>query len=161
MYFYSTRNRQTKTSLAEAVLNGLPPDNGLYMPGELPNLDSSFINALPGLSFTEIAYKLSLALFGEDLDKEDLRDITENAFNFKIPLKQLDEHLFVLELFHGPTLAFKDVGARFMARLLEKLIRHGKDSLSILVATSGDTGSAVAQGFYGVPGIEVILLYPS
>ncbi len=161
MYYYSTRDKTHHVSLTEAVLQGLPPDNGLYMPQRIPELPAGFFSALPGLSFVEIALAGSHAFFGEDLKERELREIVEDALNFDIPLKRLDENLSVLELFHGPTLAFKDVGARFMARMMQKLIAHQDDPLHILVATSGDTGSAVAQGFYGVEGIEVIVLYPS
>jgi len=142
-------------------LQGLPPDNGLYMPQRIPALPAGFFSALPGLSFVEIALALSHAFFGEDLKERELREIVEDALSFDIPLKPLDDNLSVLELFHGPTLAFKDVGARFMARMMQKLVARQDDPLHILVATSGDTGSAVAQGFYGVEGIEVIVLYPS
>ncbi|GAB4411333.1 MAG: threonine synthase [Bacteroidia bacterium] len=159
MQFYSTRNSALRVSLQQAVLEGLPPDNGLYMPSEIPALPPAFFRDIDSYSFAAIGYEVARALLGDALPDAELRAIVEETLNFDAPLVSLDAHLHVLELFHGPTLAFKDFGARFMARLMARWVQ-GR-TLHILVATSGDTGGAVAAGFYQVPGIEVIILYPS
>jgi len=159
--FYSTNGKASPVSLKEAVFRGLPPDNGLYMPLHIPVLDDAFFKRLPDLSFSEIAAEVGGALFGAGLPETVLRQIIDDAFHFEVPLVRLNADMSVLELFHGPTLAFKDFGARFMARLMGHLIENEDRTLTILVATSGDTGSAVANGFYNVPGIRVIILYPS
>ncbi len=148
-------------SLQEAVVRGLAPDRGLYMPERINPLPASFFEELPGLSFQEMSYRVAAAFFGEDLPENTLREIVYDTLSFDTPLVRIDEHIYSLELFHGPTLAFKDVGARFMARLLGYFIRlQGQDQVHVLVATSGDTGSAVANGFLGVEGIQVHVLYP-
>jgi threonine synthase len=161
MRYYSTKNRHRFYSLEEAVLLGLPEDNGLFMPESIPALDESFIRDLHGKSLVEIAEEVSEAWFGKDVPSAELKRMVQEAFPFDTPLVKLDDYTHVLELFHGPTLAFKDVGARFMARLMSWMVRGSDRKLTILVATSGDTGSAVASGFFGVPGIEVVILYPS
>jgi threonine synthase len=161
MKFYSTKDKNYLVSLKEAVLKGLPPDNGLYMPQQIPCLSQKFFNQLGHLSLQEIALEVANAFFGDDLDPVDLRWIVDDAINFDAPLKQIHDNVFSLELFHGPTMAFKDFGARFMSRLMSKLISKQDKTVHILVATSGDTGSAVAQGFYDVEGIHVSILYPS
>lgn len=148
-------------SLEEAVVKGLAPDRGLYMPERLPRLPEEFFRRLPEMSLPEMAVEVATALFGEDVDAEKLKALTEETLDFPIPLVKAADGKYSLELFHGPTLAFKDVGARFMARLLGYFNRDNKDrTVNVLVATSGDTGSAVANGFLGVEGVRVFVLYP-
>ncbi len=161
MKFYSTRRQAPPVGLKEAVFNGLPPDGGLYMPQEIPRPGEDFFRALPELTLAEIAFRVSRPFLAEVLSDEAIRRVVDQAITFDTPLRELDEHLFVLELFHGPTMAFKDVGARFMARLMGMLRDDTDKMVHILVATSGDTGSAVARGFYDVPGVHVTILYPS
>lgn len=161
MMLYSTKNREQFTDLREAVLRGLPPDNGLYMPAEIPPLPSDILNNLSGFSFIEIAMAVSRELLKDAIPEVELRGIVEAAINFPAPLVKLDEEKYVLELFHGPSLAFKDFGARFMAQLMSYFNRGEEQELVILVATSGDTGGAVAAGFYQTPGTRVVILYPS
>ncbi len=161
MKYRSTAGKSPEVSLEEAVVKGLAPDRGLYMPLELPRLSEDFFKRLPDMSLSEMASEIAVALFGEDVDPEKLKALTEETMNFPIPLVKVDDNKYSLELFHGPTLAFKDVGARFMARLLGYFNRNNKDRLvNVLVATSGDTGSAVANGFLGVEGVRVFVLYP-
>ncbi|MCK4751220.1 MAG: threonine synthase, partial [Bacteroidales bacterium] len=155
MHYYSTNNRELKFGLKEALLKGLAPDGGLFMPSPIPVLSRSGLEELRDLDLTGIAVKLSELLFGEDIPVDDLATIVEDAINFDTPLVKVEEGIYALELFHGPTLAFKDVGARFLARLLGYYTQHLKEEIHVLVATSGDTGSAVANGFLGVPGIKV------
>ncbi len=161
MKYYSTNNNEYKVDFKTAVIEGLPPDNGLYMPEHIPKLDSTFIDNLSDFTFQDIALTIARQFISEeDIPLEDLKLIVDRSINFPAPIIQLDDSFSVLELFHGPSLAFKDFGARFMAQT----ILHFNDSsrpLNILVATSGDTGGAVASGFYDVPGINVIILYPS
>jgi len=161
MHYYSTSNRELRNGLKEAVIKGLAPDRGLYMPSSIPVLSRLTLERMHGMNLSEIAVILSQALFGEDIPETDLKKITEEAINFDTPLVQVDESLYALELFHGPTLAFKDVGARFLARLLGYFTREMEEDIHVLVATSGDTGSAVANGFLDVDGIRVHVLYPS
>ncbi|MDD4776997.1 MAG: threonine synthase [Fermentimonas sp.] len=162
MLYYSTKNKDTKASLQEAVVNGLAPDRGLYMPEHIPQLPAEFFEEIVNKSLPEIASVVAKAFFGDDINKDNLDSIVTETLNFDIPLKEIDEDIYVLELFHGPTFAFKDVGARFMARMLSFFIKERKqDDVKVLVATSGDTGSAVANGFLGVDGIQVFVLYPS
>jgi threonine synthase len=160
MRFYSTKNQKLRVSLKQAVFDGLAEDGGLYMPEKLPKMTSAFFKKLPRLSFKEAALELSLKLLEKDVPKKQIKNIVDKAFTFNAPLKKLDENIFCLELFHGPTLAFKDFGARFMAHLVSWLAKDMKQNITILVATSGDTGSAVASGFFNVPNIQVIILYP-
>ena len=161
MNYYSTNKQAPPVSLQEAVVRGLAPDRGLYMPERINTLPASFFEELPGLSFQEMSYRVAMAFFGEDLPEDTLRELVYDTLSFDTPLVRVDEHIYSLELFHGPTLAFKDVGARFMARLLAYFIRRqGQEKVHVLVATSGDTGSAVANGFLGVEGIQVHVLYP-
>jgi len=157
--YYSTRNRSLNISLEEAVMQGMPQDGGLFMPRCVKELPPSFFNELKDMTFQEIAFRVSENLFPE-LEREMIREIVSQAFDFDVVLKPLAGNMHVLELFHGPTLAFKDFGARFMARLMSQFVKGSTSHLNILVATSGDTGSAVANGFYDVPGIRVIILYP-
>ncbi len=161
MKYRSTAALSPEVSLEEAVVKGLAPDKGLYMPLSFPSLSNDFINHLPEMSLPQMAYEVAAALFGEDVEEDALKRIVEETLNFKIPLVKVDDNIFSLELFHGPTLAFKDVGARFMARLLGYFNRSNKErTVNVLVATSGDTGSAVANGFLGVEGVHVFVLYP-
>ena len=161
MEYYSTGNSKIRTNLREAVLKGLAPDGGLYMPASIPQLNKEKINAFRGKDFHEISYEVALALFGTDLSEEAIASIVHEAISFDTPLIRVEEGVSSLELFHGPTLAFKDVGARFMARMLEHFTRDMEQQINVLVATSGDTGSAVANGFWNVDGIRVFILYPS
>jgi threonine synthase len=161
MRLYSTNDKHYTVGLKEAVFRGLPPDNGLFMPQEIRPLPASFFAALPEMSFADIAFAVSQHLIGDDIPAAELRQLTDEAINFPAPIVPLDAHKYILELFHGPSLAFKDFGARFMARLMSYFNRGEDRELIILVATSGDTGGAVAAGFYQTPGIEVVILYPS
>jgi len=140
---------------------GLAPDRGLFMPSEIPILSREELDGMHGKDLTQIALKVSDLLFGRDIPEEALQEIVEEAINFDTPLVQVEGDLYALELFHGPTLAFKDVGARFLARLLGYYTKDMDHEIHVLVATSGDTGSAVANGFLDVPGIRVHVLYPS
>lgn len=161
MNLYSTKNKATKYSLREAVLQGLPADNGLFMPEVFPKLSQQFFDNISSKNFAELSFDVARNLIGDEIPEADLKTIVYDAINFEAPLIQLDEQTFVLELFHGPTLAFKDFGARFMSRLVSYYIKNETKKTTILVATSGDTGSAVANGFYDVEGIDVVILYPS
>lgn len=161
MKYYSTNKTAPKASLEDAVIRGLAPDRGLYMPEEIQKLPAEFFQQLDQLSLQEIAFIVANSLFGKDIEADVLHTIIQETFSFDIPAVQVEDNIYSLELFHGPTLAFKDVGARFMARLLQYFIRRkGQQPINVLVATSGDTGSAVANGFLGVEGIHVYVLYP-
>lgn len=161
MKYRSTAGKTPDVTLEEAVVKGLAPDRGLYMPERIPELPKEFFDRLPEMSLPEMASEVAQALFGEDVDPDRLKALTEETMNFPIPLVKVSEGKYSLELFHGPTLAFKDVGARFMARLLGYFNRDNKGRMvNVLVATSGDTGSAVANGFLGVEGVRVFVLYP-
>lgn len=161
MMLYSTSDKEMRVGLREAVLNGLAADGGLFMPVEIPTLSASFLKGLPELSFREIAEAIATLWMADDIPQKDLKEIIERSMTFDAPLVQLSEGLYVLELFHGPTLSFKDFGARFMACVMAYFNRGEDTELNILTATSGDTGSAVAEGFLKVPGINVWILYPS
>lgn len=161
MKYYSTNKNAPDATLEEAVVKGLAADRGLYMPAEIKKLPVSFFEEIDKLSFQEIAYRVADAFFGSDIPAETLKQIVYDTLSFDVPAVKVKDNIYSLELFHGPTLAFKDVGARFMARLLGYFIRkEGKKQVNVLVATSGDTGSAVANGFLGVEGIHVYVLYP-
>lgn len=161
MKYYSTNRSAAEVSLGEAVIEGLAPDKGLYMPERINLLPTSFFENLHSMSLQEASYEVASALFGEDVDSRELKQIVFDTMNFNIPLVEVKEGIYSLELFHGPTAAFKDVGGRFMARMLGHFIGKQKHKkVTVLVATSGDTGSAVANGFLGVPGIDVVVLYP-
>ncbi|GAB4193606.1 MAG: threonine synthase [Thermoflexibacter sp.] len=160
MKFYSTKQQTPPVSLREAVLKGLPADNGLFMPEHIPALPNDFLKNLENFSLQQIAYRVAANFLGEDVPAQDLERIVYEAINFPAPLVSLSENLHILELFHGNTLAFKDFGARFMAQLMGYFVKDDKNTLEILVATSGDTGSAVAHGFLNVPDINVTVLYP-
>ncbi|MEN9611374.1 MAG: hypothetical protein RLZZ628_2188 [Bacteroidota bacterium] len=161
MQLYSTKNPQALVDLREAVFKGLPDDNGLYMPTVIPKLKSDFIKNLKQHSFQSIAYEISKRILQGALSDTDIKRMVEAAIDFPAPTVQLDETTHILELFHGPSLAFKDFGARFMAKLMGHFNQKESRELVILVATSGDTGGAVAAGFHETPGIEVVILYPS
>ncbi|WP_080237572.1 threonine synthase [Spirosoma rigui] len=162
MRFYSTNSPQQTVSAQEALFHSLPADKGLYMPTPLPNLGASFFNDIADLSLADIGFALSKALFGDEISAVDLEELTQQAFPFDTPVVTLDAgKTNVLELFHGPSLAFKDVGARYMAGLMSHYSRRNDKEVNILVATSGDTGGAVAMGFHNVPGVRVSILYPS
>lgn len=161
MQYYSTNHQAPDATLEEAVVKGLAADKGLFMPHTIKSLPAAFFDEIENLSFQEIAYRVADAFFGEDVPADTLKQIVYDTLNFDVPLVKVSENIYSLELFHGPTLAFKDVGGRFMARLLGYFIRkEGKKQVNVLVATSGDTGSAVANGFLGVEGIRVYVLYP-
>ncbi|MBR6196906.1 MAG: threonine synthase [Bacteroidaceae bacterium] len=161
MNYYSTNGKAPIATLEKAVVKGLAEDKGLYMPENIKPLPQSFFDNIENLSFQEIAYTVADAFFGEDVDAESLKKIVYDTLAFDVPAVKVTDTIYSLELFHGPTLAFKDVGARFMARLLQYFLKkEGKGQVNVLVATSGDTGSAVANGFLGVDGIHVYVLYP-
>ena len=162
MKYYSTNHQAPIADLHKAVVKGLAEDRGLYMPERINKLPKEFFDNIDKMSFQEIAYTVANAFFGEDVDPDALHDIVYDTLSFDCPVAKVKDNIYTLELFHGPTLAFKDVGARFMARLLQYFIRQeGKgQQVNVLVATSGDTGSAVANGFLGVDGIHVYVLYP-
>ena len=161
MRYYSTNGKAPLATLEKAVVKGLAEDKGLYMPERIKPLPQAFFDNIQDMSLQEIAYQVADSFFGEDVDADSLRRIVYDTLSFDIPLVKVEEPIYSLELFHGPTLAFKDVGARFMARLLQYFLqKEGKGLVNVLVATSGDTGSAVANGFLGVEGIHVYVLYP-
>lgn len=162
MKYYSTNGKAPLATLQKAVVKGLAEDKGLYMPQRIKPLPASFFDTIQDLSFQEIAYQVADCFFGEDVEAEALRRIVYDTLSFDVPLVKVTDNIYSLELFHGPTLAFKDVGARFMARLLQYFIKDLQDhkEVNVLVATSGDTGSAVANGFLGVEGVHVYVLYP-
>lgn len=161
MKFYSTNNPDLKVDLRQAVTQGLAPDNGLYMPERIPALPEEFFKTIHQKTFQEIALAVAQNLIGDDVPEAELKRIVEHTIQFDAPVVEIEEGIFALELFHGPTLAFKDFGARFMSQLLGYFARQQDQEIVILVATSGDTGSAVANGFLGVPGTRVVVLYPS
>jgi threonine synthase len=161
MELYSTRGESPNVNLKEAVFKGLPSDNGLFMPTEIPQLDPEFIANIEKFDLQAIAFEITKTLVGDEISDQDIKSIIEDAINFEVPLVKVADNKYCLELFHGPSLAFKDFGARFMARLMAHFLKGEDKDINILVATSGDTGSAVAQGFLGVKGIKVTILYPS
>ncbi|MCD0486760.1 threonine synthase [Pedobacter sp. MC2016-14] len=160
MRLYSTNNKELNVDFATAVFNSMPQDKGLYMPVEIPQLDADFIENIGSYSLPEIAFKVASALLGDAIPAAALKALVEDAINFDAPARKLDENTYVLELFHGPSLAFKDFGARFMSRVMAYFLKDGEQLLDVLVATSGDTGGAVALGFLGVPNTRVTILYP-
>ena len=161
MNYFSLNNKNHKVNFKEALFNGLAPDRGLYFPQEIKPLKKSFISNLDDYDKIEIAMGVISQFIGNQIDEESLKKIIEHSIDFEFPLKKIDENISVLELFHGPSMAFKDVGARFTSRCLSHFIRKGYDKkVTVLVATSGDTGAAVASGFHKVEGIDVFILYP-
>lgn len=164
MKYYSTNKQAPIANLSKAVVKGLAEDRGLYMPERINKLPKEFFDNIEKLSFQEIAYRVADAFFGEDVEAEALKKIVYDTLAFDCPVVKVSDNIYSLELFHGPTLAFKDVGARFMARMLQYITSRetadNSKTVNVLVATSGDTGSAVANGFLGVEGIHVYVLYP-
>ncbi len=160
MQFISTNRNSPSVSFLEAMRTGLAPDGGLYMPDVIPELPNSFWQHSDSPDFLELAFQMAKPYLKDELSDHEIRSVVNDAFDFPILMKAVDENQFILELFHGPTLAFKDFGARFMARLFSEKAQRDQQEVTILVATSGDTGSAVAHGFYKVPGVRVCLLYP-
>ncbi|REG85396.1 threonine synthase [Algoriphagus antarcticus] len=160
MKFFSTNNSDHQVDLAEAVIKGLAPDQGLYMPMEIPILSKKLLDKFPEMSFQEIGNEVIGALFSSALSQEQIRELVDHTLTFDAPLVKLEEDVYSLELFHGPTLAFKDFGARFCSKLMSMLLEKSDRKVRVLVATSGDTGSAVANGFLGVDGVDVIILFP-
>jgi len=160
MKYYSTNKLVPEVSLMEAVTKGLASDNGLFMPERINAFDPDFFDRIQAMSFQEISFEVAKKFFGEDVPEQVLKDIIYDTLSFECPVIQVKDNIYSLELFHGPTLAFKDVGGRFMARLLAYFLQGFKKEVNVLVATSGDTGSAVANGFLDVPGIKVYVLYP-
>ena len=164
MKYYSTNGKAPVADLEKAVVKGLAEDKGLYMPERIVKLPKAFFDDMPKMTFQDIAYNVAANFFGEDVDMDGLQELVYDTLRFDCPVVKVEENIYSLELFHGPTLAFKDVGARFMARLLQYFTKNtrGKENslINVLVATSGDTGSAVANGFLGVEGIHVYVLYP-
>lgn len=162
MQLYSTNNRSINVNLEEAIFKGLPADNGLFLPINIPKMDDSFFQNISSYTLPEIAFKVSKSLIGDEISNNDLNLIINRAINFDAPTVKVHDNIYALELFHGPSLAFKDFGARFMASIMSYyLTRKNANDINILVATSGDTGSAVAQGFYNMDKIKVTILYPS
>ncbi len=161
MKYYSTNKKSPLVDFKEATINGQAPDKGLYFPGTIPVIDHDVIANIEQYSNEEIAFRIIAPYVGESMDDDKLMQIVKETISFPIPLVQVTESVFSLELFHGPTLAFKDIGARFMSRCLGHFVKNNDKKVTVLVATSGDTGGAVANGFYNVEGIEVVILYPS
>ena len=161
MRYYSITNPELQASFKEAAISGIAPDRGLYFPMEIPKLDKEFIDNLENYSNHEIAYKVIKPFVGDEMSDEVLKQVVAETLCFDFPIVEVEEDVASLELYHGPTLAFKDVGARFMSRCLQAFTKEENKNITVLVATSGDTGGAVANGFYGVNGVEVVILYPS
>jgi threonine synthase len=160
MKYFSLNGKAPHATFAEAVIRGIAPDRGLYFPEKIPHFDPDFWKHLSDHSIPEIGIKLMQPFVGDAIPKSQLENIVLETLDFDIPLVRLKDNLFALELYHGPTMAFKDVGARFMARCLGYLTRDSEEEVTVLVATSGDTGGAVANGFFRVPGVRVVILYP-
>lgn len=161
MLFYSINKQSSPVTFREAAITGQAPDNGLYFPGQIPLLAPAFFKELHAMTKGQIAFEVIKPYIGNTIPEKDLFAICEETVNFDFPLKKITEHIYSLELFHGPTLAFKDVGARFMSRCLSHFSESSNKKTTVLVATSGDTGSAVANGFLDVKGVDVVILYPS
>lgn len=160
IHFYSTQGKNIRATLEEAVMQGLAEDGGLFMPDQIPLLPDSFFSRIGSLSFSEISFEISKLLLKDAVPIHNLKEIVDKAINFDAPLHALSSDIYALELFHGPTLSFKDFGACFMAQLMGYFVRRKNQTLHILAATSGDTGSAIGQAFLNVPGIQVWILYP-
>ena len=160
MRYYSTKRGVEEVSYEEAVIQGLPADNGLFMPETIPTLDEGFLKGIHGLSIEEIGLQVASEFIQDEIPEDMLSKIVRETVSFDMPVVQVHDQIYSLELFHGPTCAFKDVGARFLARCLGYFSGKSGRKATILVATSGDTGSAVANGFLGIPGIQVVILYP-
>lgn len=160
MKYYSTNGKAPYASLKEAVTRSLAPDGGLYVPEQIKNVPDSFTENIQDMTFQEIALEVAKTFFGDDIPETDLKGIIYDTLSFDCPIVKVSDNIWSLELYHGPTLAFKDVGARFMARMLAYFTKQETGTINVLVATSGDTGSAVANGFLGIDGIHVYVLYP-
>lgn len=160
MRFYSTNRQCPDASLEEAVMTGLAPDGGLYMPLHIPEIPRAFFNNIGEMTIANIAYVVANTILGDDIDSAQLNSIVNDTFSFDIPLRKIENNIYALELFHGPTLAFKDVGARFLARIISHYASKITEDVNVLVATSGDSGGAVANGFHNVSGVKVFVLYP-
>ncbi|WP_191860892.1 threonine synthase [Hanstruepera ponticola] len=161
MNFYSLNNKSNKATFKEAVIKGIAPDKGLYFPESITPLPKSFFENIDNLSYSEIAFEAIKQFVEPDIPESILQQIIDETLSFEFPIVTINDHISTLELFHGPTMAFKDVGARFMARCLGYFNQNNENEVTVLVATSGDTGGAVANGFLGVPGVNVVILYPS
>ncbi len=161
MKFYSTKGQVEPVNFQEAIFRGLPADNGLFMPEHIPTLPSSFFDEIPEMTLPEIGFEVLRHFVDGEIPNDELKTIVEETLSFDIPLERINDSVYALELYHGPTMAFKDVGARFLARSLSYFTKKNHKKLTVLVATSGDTGSAVANGFHNVDDIEVVILYPS
>ena len=161
MFYYNTGNKSEKYSFKDAIIKGIAPQMGLFFPENIAQFSSEFLNKIHDLSPQDIAFEIASYFMGNEVERDYLRKIVNQTLNFPLPLVKVEDETYALELFHGPTCAFKDVGARFMSRCLNYFVKDNKRPLTILVATSGDTGSAVANGFYGLNNINVIILYPS
>ena len=161
MKYFSTNKKSPVVDFREATIRGQAPDRGLYFPENIPQLSKAFFDELPGMSREDVAFKIIHPYVSDSIPDNELRRIVSETINFDFPLVKVSDSVYSLELFHGPTLAFKDVGARFMSRCLGYFSKERNDKVFVLVATSGDTGSAVANGFYNVEGVEVVILYPS
>src|SRR6185369_2008537 len=160
MFFFSTNKRSPEVDFKTATILGQAPDRGLYFPERIPVLPTEFLTKLKSLSKEEIAFQVIHPYVGNTIPEVELRRIVDATVNFDFPLVRVTENCYALELFHGPTLAFKDVGARFMSRCLGFFSKGRERGVTVLVATSGDTGGAVANGFDSVPGVRVVILYP-
>ncbi|MDE7443238.1 MAG: threonine synthase, partial [Muribaculaceae bacterium] len=163
MFYYSTNHQSQHVTLEQAVLRGIAPDRGLFLPESIPTIPKAFFNNIGEMTLPEIAYVVANTLFGDDITSDDLNETVKEAFTFDIPVTHVTDNRYALELFHGPTLASKDLGSRFMARMLRFFNArvNGNNALvNVIVATSGDAGAAVANGFHHVPGVRVIALYP-
>ncbi|HSR19006.1 MAG TPA: pyridoxal-phosphate dependent enzyme, partial [Ignavibacteriaceae bacterium] len=160
MNFYSTKNKNISVPLREAVLKVIAKDGGLFMPERIPSAGKDLLNRISSLDFNEIAFEVSRLIFSPDIPDQDLKNIINKTYYFSSPIVKFHQNLYVLELFHGPTMAFKDFGARFTASLISYFVKDEEKDITILVATSGDTGSAVASAFYKMPKIKIVLLYP-
>jgi threonine synthase len=161
MQFYSLNKKSPNVNFKEATINGQAPDKGLYFPEMIPQLRKGLIDNIENISNEEIAFEVIKPYVGDSISEVDLFNIVKETVNFSIPLVKVTDDIFSLELYHGPTLAFKDIGARFMSRCLGHFVKDSNKKVTVLVATSGDTGGAVANGFYNVPGVDVVILYPS
>lgn len=161
MFYYSTNNTSPIVNFKEATIKGQAPDKGLYFPETIPQIDKDLIKNIEHFAKEEIAFEVITPYIGDEIPKNELEKIVAETINFDFPLVKVEDNIFSMELFHGPTLAFKDVGARFMSRCLGYFVSHNKKKITVLVATSGDTGGAVANGFFDVDGVDVVILYPS
>ena len=161
MQYYSTSGNSARASLSQAIVHCVAPDGGIYMPASWPSIPRAFFNNIDQLSLSDIAYVVANSLFGEDVDGAVLKQIVSDSINFKVPLVRIATNLFALELFHGPSLSFKDIGTRFLARLYRHLAANSSDKrINVLVATTGNSGGAIANAFHGLDGVEVFILYP-